>query len=452
MGHIDKLAAFVAETQWEHIPERVRQHGRLVMLDTLGVILAGSEQPEVSRLRTGLLATGGTGATILARGYPVSDPRTAALINGIAGRSIELCEGHRFVACQAAVQVLPGVLALAEQTRGNGRDILTALILGYEVAARMSLAFTPRKLAHQNGQGPLLGGVAGGARSRRFDALDTSLAMRIGATLMLTPSYTNAIAGATVLNVAGGMSGAAGVLATELVLAGFVARSDAIEESLSHLVGDGFQPEMLLNELGTRWEITRNAFRLRACCNPIYASLDALEAALADLHARPDEIDRIDVATFAFASTMRNPDPPNYFAAKYSLPHAAAALIVTGSAGYGAFTETMVHDPVIASLRKRVNVVEDPALTAMFPKLKPARVTVTLTDGRNSTRYCESARGDFQRPYEESELRQKFRELAGLLLTAEGAAKVEQLVDDCERWQSLDQLTRLLRLHAAADR
>jgi 2-methylcitrate dehydratase PrpD len=173
--------------------------------------------------------------------------------------------------------------------------------------------------------------------------------------------------------------------------------------------------------------------------------MDALEDTLAALHPRPDEIERIDVATYRFAAVMRNPNPPNYFAAKYSLPHAAAAVVVRGNAGYGSFTETVVHDPTIAALRQRVHIVEDPEMTAVAPRLKPARVTLTLKDGRQSTHTCESARGDFQRPYQEAELREKFRELAGLVLVPEGVTGVEHAVNRCDQWTSVRELTEQLR-------
>src|SRR5712692_10983314 len=305
---IEELARFVAQTRCEDIPEPVRRHAKLVLLDTLGVILAGGERPEVGQLRERLAATAGSGATVYASGWPSHDPRTAALLNGIAGRSIELCEGLRFVSGQAAMQVLPAVLAVGEQAKSPGREMLAAFILGYDVAGRLSTGFTPRPLAHQNGQVSLLAAAAAGARLRGLDAAGISRAMRIATTLLLTPSYTNAVAGATTLNVAGGMSGFAAALAPELALAGFATQDNAIEEALSSLVGDGFQPAGLLEELGTRWEISRNYFRVRACCNPIYAALDALEDALTALRPRPDKIERIDVATYRFAAVMCNPD------------------------------------------------------------------------------------------------------------------------------------------------
>ena len=115
---IEELARFVAQTRWEDVPQPVRQHAKLVLLDTLGVILAGSERPEVRALRERLAATAG-GATVFARDWPPADPRLAALLNGIAGRSIELCEGYRLASGQAAMQVLPGILA-ASSAAGPG--------------------------------------------------------------------------------------------------------------------------------------------------------------------------------------------------------------------------------------------------------------------------------------------------------------------------------------------
>jgi 2-methylcitrate dehydratase PrpD len=448
---IEKLARFVAETTLEQVPRDVQRHAKLVVLDTLGVMLAGADRPEVRGLRERLNATAGTGATVYAPGWPTNDPRTAALLNGIAGRSLELGEGHRYVSYQGAMQILPGVLSVGESNRSTGRHMLAAFILGYDAGARIGGAMTTRPLAHQNGQAALLGAAAAGSRLRSLNAADTSRAMRIASTLVLTPSYNNAVAGATTLNVAGGMSNFALGLAPDLALAGFTAQDDAIEEALGSLVGDGFNPGGLLDELGTRWEITRNWLRLRACCNPIYAALDALEDAIAALRAKPEEIERIDIATFRFASVMRHPDPPNYFASKYSLPHVAACVVVRGSAGFQSVDDSALDDPAIAGLRHRVHVSDDPAMSAAVPKLKPARVTLTLKDARQTTVTCDSPRGDCLNPYDESEIRDKFRELAGIALTQEGLEEVEHAVDRLEQWASASELTELLRRHARPD-
>jgi 2-methylcitrate dehydratase PrpD len=444
---IETLAQFVAETPLAKVPAEVQRYAKLVALDTIGVILAGADRPEVRALRERLVPTAGTGATLLAPGWPSADPRTAALLNGIAGRAIELGEGHRYVSYQGAMQILPGVLSVGEASRRSGADMLAALILGYDAGARLGAAMKTRPLAHQNGQAALLGAAAAGARLHGLDAKETSLAMRLATTLVLTPSYNNAVNGATTLNVAGGMSGVALSLAPDLALAGFTAQDNAIEEALGHLVGDGFDATNLLEALGTRFEIIRNWLRLRACCNPIYAALDALEQAVGDLAAKADQVDRIDVATFRFASVMRNPDPPNFFASKYSLPHVAACLVVRGSAGHSAVDDSALADKAIADLRHRVHIAEDPAMNPSVPALKPARVTVTLKDGRTATRSCDSPRGDCLNPYDPLEIRAKFRELAGHALTPQGLDEVERAVDSLEHWPSGTVLPDLLRQH-----
>src|SRR4051794_36966215 len=312
--------------------------------------------------------------------------------------------------------------------------MLAAFLLGYDVVGRLSSGFTPRPLAHQNGQVSLLAAAAAGARLYGLDAAGISRSMRIATTLLLTPSYTNAVAGATALNVAGGMSGFAAALAPELARAAFAAQEDAIEQALGDLVGSSFAPERLLEDLGAVWHITRNYFRLYACCNPTHPALDCLQEALAAWPPQPDEIERIDVATSRFASVMRTPAPPNYFASKYSLPHAAAAMVVRGGAGFAQLDDSALADPAIASLRRRVHVSEDPEMSALVPRLRPARVTVTLTDGRRAICARDGHRGDFNEPFAESEIRAKFRELAGTVLTDSGAREVEQAVDRIEEW------------------
>jgi 2-methylcitrate dehydratase PrpD len=142
---------------------------------------------------------------------------------------------------------------------------------------------------------------------------------------------------------------------------------------------------------------------------------------------------------------MRGANPPNFFASKYSLPHAAAVMAVRGRAQHSDIDDSALLDPAITALRTRVSVVEDPAMSALVPKLKPARVTVTLKNGRSATHACESHEGDFNQPYAETVLRDKFRELAGHVLSEQDVAQVEQAIDRCEEWQSVSDFTVLLK-------
>jgi 2-methylcitrate dehydratase PrpD len=110
-----------------------------------------------------------------------------------------------------------------------------------------------------------------------------------------------------------------------------------------------------------------------------------------------------------------------------------------------------LDDPAIAALRHRVHIREDPAMNSAVPALKPARVTLTLKDGQQIMRACDSPRGDCLNPYEESEIRLKFRQLAGFALTPQGLGEVERAVDRFEHWTSATELTDLLRRHSRPD-
>lgn len=444
-AQVEKLLGYVAATGWRDIPDPVRHRAKLVLLDTLGVILAGSQRPEVQALQARLSATPGTGATLLAPGCPPSDPRTAAMLNAIAGRSVELCEGA--IGLQPAVHMLPALLAIAEQRDLSGQAMLEALVLGYEVAGRLGHGFTARPFAHPNGQVSLLAAVAGGARLMGLDAAGISLATRVATTMLMTPSYTNTAAGGTTLNLPAGMAAFAAVLAPEMAHSGYFAKDDAIEEALGTMVGAAFDPSHLADNLGASWQIAGGYFRFYACCNPIHPALDSLRDCLDTLHPSPDEIERIEVTTFAFASVMSNAAPHNYFASKYSLPHAAATLIVRGGLGFADLDDSALHDPAIARVRPLVHIEADPHMTAKGPALKPARVVLTLRDGRRADAACENSRRDTLLEDPEPAVRQKFAQLAATVLTAPGVQALQQAVDQAETWQSMAPLTKVIRQH-----
>ena len=162
---VETLAGFVAGTRFEDIPERVRRHTKLVVLDTLGVMLAGSQRPEVRQLRSALLAAPGDGpsgpSTAYAVGFPTGDPRSVALVNGIAARSLELCEGHRFVMFQGGAQILPGLLAVAEDRQLSGRDVLAAFIVACSWSAAPARSSTRTDRRRCSGPRPRVHGCAG---------------------------------------------------------------------------------------------------------------------------------------------------------------------------------------------------------------------------------------------------------------------------------------------------
>ncbi len=349
----------------------------------------------------------------------------------------------RFVSSQPSVQLIPGLLALGEVSDVSGSDFLAAMVAGYEITGRLATGFKARPSAHQNGQIPMLGAVAAACRLKRLDASDMRLGLRLGAGMLMTPSYHAAVEGATGLNVPGGMSSFVATLVPDLVACGFTGQDKAIEEALGSLVGDGFDSSRILEALGSRWEITRNYFRMHAACNPIHPALDALGKAVPCLSVEAADIKAIEFETFRFASIMANPEPTNFLATKYSLPHAAATYIVRGGTSHWHIDDESLRDPEIAQLRRKVVVREDAALSARTPVDKPARVRVVLNDGCILAAEVASHRGDMADPYPEAEIREKFRRLSRTAFHGDLAA-LERAVDGIDSAPSLRALTDIL--------
>ena len=127
---------FVAEIPDDAIAAPVRDRAALILADTVGAVLAGSEEPEVRRLHAGADRAPGP-ATVLAEGLPRVEAWWAIVANGLAGTMLELDEGNRYARGHPGIHVFPAALAEAERLGRSGAALLTALIVGYDVAARL---------------------------------------------------------------------------------------------------------------------------------------------------------------------------------------------------------------------------------------------------------------------------------------------------------------------------
>ena len=163
------LARFVAETSEETIPAAVRDRAALVVADSVGAILAGSQEPEVRRLQAGAERAVGP-ATVLGEGFPRVEPWWAITANGLAGTMLELDEGNRFARGHPGIHVLPAALAEAERLGRGGSALLSALIVGYDVAARLGGGAPIRSGMHMHGVHGAVGAAAAVARLRELAA------------------------------------------------------------------------------------------------------------------------------------------------------------------------------------------------------------------------------------------------------------------------------------------
>ena len=406
--YLDKLCGFAAGLRYEQLGAKTVEQAKVVIADTLAAIAAGSQEPEVITLAKRFRGQGNS--TVIGAGMR-SSVSTAAFLNGVAGTWLEMDEGNRFSRGHPSVHALPAALAYAEEHSLAGRDLLVALVLGYEIGARIGIAANLRPAMHPHGTWGTVGAAVAVAKLAGADAAKMREVVNVASSLTLATSKNTMLQGGTVRNAYAGVSNQMGLLALELVECGFSGERDGLGSVFGAVVSESFDREKMVEGLGDRWQIEMNYFKRHSCCRYNHGTLDALDGLLAQTPMKAEDIERVDVVSYRHAAELDDQAPHNVLAAKFSVPFAVATRIVTGSSGLASFTWECVRNKTIQDLSKKVFVREDPALTAMLPQLRPARVTVRLRDGRELAGAADANRGDDQDPYSREELSAKFFEL-----------------------------------------
>lgn len=442
---LDHIAAFIARQRYETLPEAVRARAALVLMDTVGVIIGGAEEPEVVRFADALrqVEAGGS-ATVLTHGLPLASPTLAAFINGTAGIFLELDEGRR-PAGHPAIHVVPAALAMAEHLRASGRDLLAAIALGYELPARIGQATRLREGVHSHGHWGAIGAAAACGKLLGFDAPLLRQAMSIAASMAMATTWAPCLEGATVRNTYAAVANHNGLLAALLARSGFTGLRDPLPVTFGQILGARYDPEAALTGLGETWGILTNYFKLHACCAYNHPALDATLDLLSEGPLAPEQIERVVVETVGLFTMIAQHRPANQLAAKFSIPFAVATTIVNRSSGRPSFRPEAVADEAIQALADRVQVVADPEITRRWPADGGARVTVYLRDGTQRSATCVNPRGSYQNPVGEDALVDKFLALtAGAFRDPQAAARALRSAADVADVRVLtDELRRL---------
>lgn len=443
MKELKQLATFVAETTFDDLPPAVIERARWVLRDTVGVIVGGMAESAVQALADYAFAQGPGLATVFGYGKRIT-PGWAALVHGTAGTSLEMDEGHAFARGHAAIHAVPPALALAEARQATGRETLTALVVGYEVAARAGVATRLRPGVHPFGAWGVLGAAAVGARFNGLDAEGVAGALEVAASYAITPSFNTAYQGANVRNTYAGVVNQLGLMAGDLYPLGFRGERGGLKTAFGQILGASFDPAALVDGLSERYEIMRGYFKPYSACRYAHAAVDAVLALRSAEDIDLSSIDSIEVATYDIAATLTEPKPRTPLAGRFSLPHVVAASLTLGSAGPEAFTPELLNDPGIRALASRVTVVEDPEFTAMTPARRPARVVIRFSDGSKSQMTVTGSKGDPDQPMTPDELEAKYHRLADPMLGNEPARQAWDQLGQLEQVPNLMHLTELL--------
>jgi len=453
VDYLDRLAAFVAATRFDALPASTVAAAKLVLLDTLGAIVAGSAMPEngaLARLAAGRSPSGG--ATLLGhRGK--ADAFWAALTNATAGVALEVDEGSRLGGGHPAIHVVPGALAVAEERRLDGRRLLESVVAGYEVGSRIGGATTVRANVHSHGTWGTISTAVAVAKLGAAPARTVRAAMNLAASMSPANTWTPALDGATIRNLYPGRSAFQGILAVELERCGFTGLGDAPSDVYTTILAERFEPELAgagIEELtraaggGRGYRIEQNYFKLHACCRFNHFALDAVMALRSAYRLSGDDVQKVEIVTIPFAVRMGAPAPASSLAARFSIPWAVAAGLVLGRTDPPAFDSQALGDERIRALAQRVEIRTNSDMTPRRADAPTAHVRLVLRDGKTLERTTSVVRGDALSPVPRDEITAKFVSLAGPILGEVSARKIIDVVENVDALDDVGSLTAML--------
>ncbi len=436
-GDIAATAAEYATTaSVTDVPEGVRDRLPLVLLDTVGVCIRGSQTDYIQRAADGLAALGRDaisidGATVFATGDR-RDVSQAALLNAAAGTTLELDEGNQQSAHPGIHTVTPA-LAAAEHFDATGAELLDAILVGYEVGARLGDVIRPMKagLHPHGGWAPVSAAVAVG-RLRSFDAETMADAVRNAVNPFVVGHWKAAFEGATGRNFYTGLSCQHGVIAATLAEQGVTGVHGAIEECLlPYTAAEAVSADLLapFETFDEAYYLTSSYMKVHAACRYSHAPIEALAEIQAETDIDPEEVKRIGVRTFELGTTLDRPNPDNVLSAKFSTPFALASRLHTGRSDAEAFTPEFVVDESIQALADRVELVADETFDERASEGRwGASVTVELTDGTSYSVAKDDARGGGDTPFTREEIFEKFDSLVGNQLSAAATVDLRERI------------------------
>ena len=435
-----KIAQFIHETTWNDLPPDVRDQTRRCLLDAIGAAVGG-RATALSRIIHNFAAAvfAGQGAQLWLDGRSVSPPG-AALANGMTIDSLDIHDGHCLTKGHAGAAVVPGVLAavgLKGPVGNSGRELLTALAVGYEIALRAGMALhASASDYHTSGAWNAIGAAAAAARRLGLDGEKTEHALGIAEYHGPRSQMMRCIDHPTMVKDGSGWGAMAGVSAAMLAGDGFTG-APAVTV-VSGEVGE------IWRDLGGNWQFIAQYFKPHAVCRWAQPAIEAALALKQTCSIKPEQVRQIRIFTFHEATRLDCRCPGSTEEAQYSLPFPLAAALLAGRLGAGELSGPALADPVVLKLSNCVQLIEDDNFSRRFPARRFARVEIETSDGEVLDSGEKEADWEAANPPTDRELREKFRRLADGQLSAERAADLEKAVWGCAELDDVDRLLLLL--------
>ena len=448
---IAQLAEYASGIDFSSMPAAPIFHAKRILLDTIGTIMGGSIEKEATALANRLGRRDRGTCTLI--GHPLKAPSlNAILANGTAACWLDFDSGQRpppgkplLCAAHPPIHLVPGALAAAEMEGASGKELLAALIVGYDAGARIGIGCRVRNEIHPHGTHHNTSVAVAASRLMKAGKTQMVSAMGMAVQLSLMPSFENAFQGGTIRNSYAAVGSALGLLAAQLAADGFTPERDSLGAVYGTVLSPWLDPERVVEALGTRFEITFGWIKPYPMCRHGHPPIEAAEGLVHRYPIDSEQIESVEVHTFDWAAALAERFPKTDLAAKFSVPWAMASMLVRKSAGPDDFRREALNDERIRSVSARVTMKNDPIYTAMTPGRRPARVVVKMKGGQVFEHEVMGSGGGPDDPLSEEKFVAKFHSMADRVIGHRQAEAIVSLIGHIEDVRDIHELTRLCR-------
>ncbi len=429
-GISTRLAEHVASTRFEQLPTGAVRAFRRALLDYLTCTISGASMPVSAALRQYFEENDFCRHSAVI-GHPTRlSAANAALLNGSHAHGLDFDDGYTQGSAHPAGAIFPAALAAAERHGSTPRDIVTAVVVGYEVMLRIAAAMHPasaRKGWHNTSVAGVFGAAAAVASLLRLDPAGTRNA------LGLAGSFAGGIReylaeGAEIKRIHPGKAARDGLMCAEFAKRGVTGPARVLEGDMGLLrlvSGDQIRPEHLLAPWGERYAIMEGYFKPYPCCRHFHAAIDAVRALHSSHGIRPADVVAVQIGLYAVGALGHDHQTADsLLEAQMSAPCAIALAILDQDVTATSFLPGSLGRPDVQLLMRKATVHVDAACEDAYPRIRSGVVRITLASGQMLEQRTVGPKGESDNPMSDEDLERKFFSNCGPLLPGGKAARL----------------------------
>ena len=430
-----QIASYIVATQFNDIPKITVETAKKLLLDGIGCLLAGTigDPGKIASKMNARLAGEAGQSTIIIDGRQCS-PRAAAFVNGITLYSVGVNDIHKDSGSHPGGCIIPATLAVGEWQSINGKEMITAMVAGYDVMGRLGRAMMPSHREcgfHPTGTFGAFASTAAVGRLLKLDTKQIISAFGIAGSQAagLTSFQTD---GSLTMIFHAGRAAQNGVESCLLAQEGFTGPHTVFEDrrgGFVHSTSRHYEMDALTHQLGVEFEIDKTAFRpFYGCTYTIAASSATAEILKRNSQKKLTDITQVIVRCHAIViDEVGDNNPQTLLAARISMEFNVALVIARGDVLVGDVTETDLWNPVIRSLFPLIKFQEDSSMSSWA-----SAVTINYKDGSTETEESLIPKGDPKNPMSWEDTENKFYQLIESIDSTKQGSRIVDLVHNIE--------------------